>query len=120
VADISGKYIRKKSRSHYIELKPDGRYFLFDGSTGVSGIYEVDGSDITLAGGESTSRGKIQDGVITDDEGEKWIRKPAHSAAEDPLDSMLWLPPVLRRPDFPWELIDAAVIVAIFLLVARR
>src|ERR1051326_2840022 len=74
MADIPGKYIHEKTGSHYIELKADGSYFLFDGSTGIAGIYEVNGSDIRISVGESTSQGKIQDGIITDDEGEKWVR----------------------------------------------
>jgi hypothetical protein len=121
--DIPGKYIHKKSRSHYIELKPDGNYFLFEGSTVVSGTYEVNGSEITIFGADSTSRGKIQNGVIIDSEGDKWIRpKEAKAVSEDPLASMSWLPAVLRRQDFPWELIDAGLIVMIFvlLMVARR
>ena len=118
MVDIPGKYIHKKSASHFIELKPDGSYILFDGATTLTGTYEVKGSDIAISTGESVSRGKIRDGVITDDEGERWVS--VKRSAEDPLESMLWLPPLLRRSDFPWELIDAAFIVAIFLLLARR
>src|SRR5437867_9821669 len=65
-ADIPGKYIHKKTRSHYIELKADGTYFLFEGSTGVSGTYELDGTEITLVGAESTSKAKIRGGLIID------------------------------------------------------
>jgi hypothetical protein len=112
--DISGKYIHKKSRSHYIELKPDGYYVLFEGGTAITGKYEVSGMDINIFGAESTSQGKIKNGIIIDSEGEKWIRT---DATDDPLDSMTWLPPILRRADFPWELIDIAVVVAIFILL---
>jgi hypothetical protein len=124
--DIPGKYIRKKNRSHFLELKPDGNYFLFEGSPGVTGRYEVNGDEITIIGEESTSRAKIQDGVITDTEGDKWIlRKPTDQATtavdDDPLPSMTWLPAILRREDFPWELVEAAglvVVVVVALLVA--
>jgi len=121
MADIPGKYIHKKSASHFIELKSDGSYILFDGATTLTGTYEVNGSDIAISTGESVSRGKIQNGVIIDDEGEKWVQpvKRRERSTEDPLASMLWLPAVLRREDFPWEFIDAVFIIAIFLLLAR-
>jgi hypothetical protein len=116
--DIPGKYIHEKTGSHYIELKADGSYFLFDGSKGLTGTYQVIGSEITIFVGDSTSQGKIQDGIIIDDEGDKWLKLGASTqprAAKrdaartaDPLDSMTWLPAVLRRDDFPWELIEAA------------
>jgi|SRR6266850_4817024 len=183
--DIPGKYIHKKTSSHYIELKPDGNYFLFEGSAGVTGAYEVDGSEITIFGAESTLRATIQDGVIIDSEGDEWIRKKAKEEAtanyskcpncnsdvletaqfcsncgaqvsatgkvppvpinrkvrfatqditneakkstrdsatisEETLASVSWLPAGLRRDDFPWELIEAAVffVVLVVLFVA--
>ena len=118
--DIHGKYVHKKGRSHYIELKPDGTYFLFEGSTSITGTYEVHGSDITLIGAESTSQGKIQNGVIIDSEGDKWVRaKTTPTISEDPLASMTWLPAAIRRDNFPWELVDVAgllllIVVALF------
>jgi hypothetical protein len=118
--DILGKYIHQKVRSHYIELKPDGTYFLFEGSTSITGTFEVNGSDITIIGAESTSLGKIKKGVIIDSEGDKWVRaKTTATTGDDPLASMTWLPAVLRRDDFPWELVDVAgllllIVVALF------
>jgi hypothetical protein len=119
-SDILGKYIHQKVRSHYIELKPDGTYFLFEGSTSITGTFEVNGSDITIIGAESTSLGKIKKGVIIDSEGDKWVRaKTTPATGNDPLASMTWLPAVLRRDDFPWELVDVAgllllIVVALF------
>jgi hypothetical protein len=116
--DVFGKYIHKKRRSNYLELRPDGNYFLFEGSSGVTGVYEVNGTEITIFGADSTSRGTIQDGVIVDSEGDKWIRpKVTSEVSEDPLASMTWLPAALRREDFPWELIEAGWIVIIFLVL---
>src|SRR5215813_7401975 len=116
--DILGKYIHKKNRSHYIELKPDGTYLLYEGSV-VTGTFEVNESDIQIIGAESTSRGKIKDGVIIDSEGEKWVRAKAASAAtsEDPLASMTWIPAVFRRNDFPWELVDLAGLLLMIIVV---
>ena len=116
--DIPGKYMHKKVRSHYIELKPDGNYFLFEGSARVTGIYEVNGTEITIFGADSTSRGKIRRGVIIDAEGDKWVRAKADSTiSDDPLASMSWLPAVMRRDDFPWELIDVAGLLLMIVLV---
>src|ERR1051326_4716783 len=112
--DIPGKYIYKKNRSHYLELKPDGTYVLFERGTAITGRYEVNGADIAIFGAESTSQGKIRNGVITDSEREKWVRA---GATDDPLASMTWLPAMLRRDDFPWELIDIAVVVVILILL---
>src|SRR2546422_4221191 len=116
--DIFGKYTHKKIRSHFIELKPDGNYFLFEGSPGVTGTYEVNGTEITIFGADSTSRGKIRRGVIIDAEGDKWVRAKADSTiSDDPLASMSWLPAVMRRDDFPWELIDVAGLLLMIVLV---
>jgi hypothetical protein len=112
--DISGKYIHKKSRSNYIQLKPDGNCVLHERGTGITARYEVAGPDITIFGAETTSRGKIQNGIIIDGEGEKWIRE---GATDDPLDRMTWLPAALRRADFPWELIDFLFVAFIFIVL---
>jgi hypothetical protein len=72
-SEIPGKYINEKNRSQYLELKHDGNCFLFTGSAGVTGTYEVVASDITLFMGQSTSKGSIQDGVIIDEDGDKWV-----------------------------------------------
>ena len=120
--DILGKYIHKKNRSHYIELKPDGTYLLYEGSV-TTGTFEVDQSDIKIIGAESTSLGKIKDGVIIDSEGEKWVRAKAASAmSDDPLATMTWIPAVFRRDDFPWELVDLAgllLMIIVALVLAR-
>jgi hypothetical protein len=111
---IPGKYIHKKTRSNYIELKPDGTCVLYERGTGIAATYEVTGTDIAISGAGSTSQGKIQNGIIIDSEGEKWIRT---DATDDPLTSITWVPPILKRSDFPWELIDIGVVVIIFVLV---
>ena len=114
--EILGKYIHKKTRSHYLELRSDGTYFLFEGSASISGTYEINDTDLTLFGPDSTSQAKIQDGVITDAEGDKWIRPKAKSSSDDPLDSITWLPAVLKR-DLPWELFEAGGWVLVLIIV---
>ena len=119
--DIAGRYIRKKSRSHYIELKADGTYFLFEGAAVLSGTYEVEGTEIIIGSAGSSSRGRIQDGVITDSEGDKWVRaKDGAASGDEPPAFLSWIP--VLREDIPWELIDIGVILVIFVLlgVTRR
>jgi hypothetical protein len=112
--EIPGKYTHKKSRSNYIELKPDGNYVLVERGTAVTGSYEVNGTDIRIFGAETTSQGKIRNGIIIDSEGEKWLRP---GATDDPLASMTWVPAIFRSSEFPWELIDIGVVVVIFILL---
>jgi hypothetical protein len=90
--DIPGKYVNEKTRSHYLELKPDGNYVLFQGSSAVRGRYKVNDTEITIA--ESATPSKIQDGIITDAEGDRWIRQ------QD------WLS-ALYEKNLPWELFEA-------------
>ena len=116
--DILGKYVHKKNRSHFLELKPDGNYLLFQGSASVTGRYEVNGDEITISIADSTSRAKIQNGVITDADGDRWIRAKTTTQGntivdDDPLPDMTWLPAILRRLDFPCELIDVAISVVV-------
>jgi hypothetical protein len=120
--DILGKYVHRKNRSHFLELKPDGNYLLFQGPSSVTGRYEVNGDEITLSIDDSTSRAKIQNGVITDADGDRWIRAktPGQGGApidDDPLPNMNWVPAILRRLDFPWELIDVAISVVVLVMI---
>ena len=98
--EISGKYVHNKIRAHYLELKPDGSYYLFEGSAGITGRYEVHDGDITIFSPESTSHAKLQNSVITDSEGDTWVRE--------------------KSPDeHPWELFEAIGwgVILIFLAV---
>src|SRR5215831_12476823 len=112
--DIPGRYIHKKTRTNYIELRPDGTCVLFERGTAISATYEVNGTDIRISGAEATSEGKVRNGIIVDSDGEKWIRT---DATDDPLASMTWVPAILRRYDFPWELLDIGVVLVIFILL---
>jgi hypothetical protein len=114
--EIPGKYINKKNRSHFLELKPDGSYFLSQGSVRYSGRYEVSGNEIMISIGDSTSAARIQNDVITDTDGDHWVRAKVTAGGvidDDPLPDMTWIPPIFRREDFPWEWIDAAIAVVV-------
>ena len=106
--DIPGKYVHEKTRSHYLDLKPDGNYSLFQGSSFVRGKYKVKDTDITIFDAGAATTSKIQDGIITDAEGDRWIRQ------QD------WLT-ALYEKDLPVELFEAIgwAIVLAGLLVLR-
>jgi hypothetical protein len=108
-ADIPGRYIYEKARSQYLELKPDGTYSLFEGSSNVRGTYKVNGVEITLLTVGSTSVARIEGNVVTDEEGDKWVRA-------EPVPP--WLSDLLQR-NLPWELFEAigwAVILVLLLI----
>jgi len=114
--EIPGKYTHKKNRSHFLELKPDGSYFLSQGSVRYSGRYEVHGDEIAISIGDSTSTARIQNDVITDADGDRWVRAKTSAGGvidDDPLPDMTWIPAIFRREDFPWEWIDAAIAVVV-------
>jgi hypothetical protein len=99
--EISGKYVHNRIRAHYLELKPDGSYYLFEGSAGITGRYEVHDGDITIISSGSTSQAKIKDGVITDSDGDTWVR--------------------VKSPDeHPWELFEAIGWFVILVFLAAR
>jgi hypothetical protein len=104
--DIPGKYVHEKTRSHYLELKPDGNYFLFQGSSVVRGKYKVNDTEILLDA-ESATPSKIQDGVITDAEGDRWIRQQDWLAA-------------LYEKDLPWELFEAIGLAVVLVSLLLR
>ena len=134
--DIAGKYSHERSASHYLELNGDGSYVLFEGQSRVTGTYVVNGTELTVFGADSTSKAKIQDGVITDTEGDRWVRSdmrrqvvPAAVKTTQPpqqvpapaddgsLDSITWLPAFLKQ-ELPWELFEAIVAAAALIVVS--
>ena len=84
-AQIAGKYVHAKSSSYYLELGPNGNYVLFEGSQ-IIGTYEVNGAEITLfVAQRPTSKARIEDGSIIDEQGDRWTRANA--------------PPLTRQPE---------------------
>jgi len=58
----------------YLELKSDGSFYLKEQGNGYSGTYKIEEGEITLIlGNGNASRARINDDVITDEDGEKWI-----------------------------------------------
>src|SRR5262249_51947568 len=88
-AQVAGKYIHEKSNSYYLELGANANYVLFEGSE-VIGTYELNGGAITLfVARKPTSRAKIEDGSIIDEQDDSWVRAEA--------------PPLPHQPEKQWE-----------------
>jgi len=74
-AKVAGKYVHEKSGSYYLELGPSGDFVVFQGSE-VVGTYAVNGPVITLfVAGKPISTAKLEDGLIIDDQGDRWVRE---------------------------------------------
>jgi uncharacterized protein (TIGR02391 family) len=85
-AQVAGKYVHEKNSSYYLELGPSGTYVLFEDSQ-VLGTYEISGGAITLfVARRPTSKARIEDGSIVDEQGDRWVR------AKVP-------PPVIAQPE---------------------
>lgn len=71
-----GKYVKQKNRSEYIELKPDGTFYIQTKTSGYAGKYEVTGNILTtvLPDGRA-GRDKIQADAIIETDGTKWVRE---------------------------------------------
>jgi hypothetical protein len=71
-----GKYVNQKNRTEYIELKPDGTFYVQRKTTGYAGKYEITGNIITtvLPDGRA-GRDKIQADAIIEPDGTVWVRE---------------------------------------------
>jgi len=89
-ARVAGKYVHEKNGSYYLELGPNGNYVLFEDAQ-IIGTYEISGGVITLfVARRPTSKAKIEDGSIIDEQGDRWVRATAP-------------PPPTRQPEKPYE-----------------
>jgi len=72
----AGKYVNQKNRTEYIELKPDGSFYVQRKTSGYTGRYEVTGNIITtvLPDGRA-GRDKIQADAIIEPDGTIWVRE---------------------------------------------
>jgi len=108
--NIAGIYVHEKTGAHYLELKNNSTYVLVEGTARITGTYRVRGAEITMVGGDSSSSATIQNGVITDSEGDRWIQTEAGVPP--------WLQPIVRK-NLPWELYEAiawfVILIAVYL-----
>ena len=72
----AGKYVNQKNRTEYIELKPDGTFYVQRKTSGYTGKYEVTGNLITtvLPDGRA-GRDRIQADAIIEANGTIWLRE---------------------------------------------
>jgi len=79
---VAGKYVHEKNSSYYLELGSNGNYVLFEDSQ-IIGTYEITGAAITLfVARRPTSKAKIEDGSIIDEQGDRWVRAKAPPVAQ--------------------------------------
>ena len=72
----AGKYVSEKNPKNYLELKSDGTFFLQEGSLGVTGKYEIEGSQITFKMDMGlASRGNIEGKTLIDKDGDRWTKQ---------------------------------------------
>jgi len=85
--NISGIYVRDKTKKDFIELRSDGTFILREHGSEVSGKYRVDGDVIKLTiAGETSVQAKLHDGVIVDSQSQPWIKgeRPGEAASAQP------------------------------------
>jgi hypothetical protein len=72
---VAGVYVSEKNPRDYLELKPDGTFFVQEGPMGATGKYEVEAAQITLKLDMGiAARGTIEGDTIIDNDGIRWKR----------------------------------------------
>lgn len=80
-----GKYVNRDNGTEYIELKPDGSFFLRERGSSFTGKYEVSGNTITImVGSGQAARARFKGDTIEDDLGKIWVKKGGESVAPAP------------------------------------
>ena len=73
MASVEGRYVSEVNPDAYLELRDDGQ-FVVNQDMAFSGDYTVDGNTITLIYMFGSFVVTLDNNVITDEEGERWIR----------------------------------------------
>ena len=75
-SSVEGTYYNVDNQSEYIELKPNGEFYLKAGQLDLSGKYSIDGKTIVLKSNNvMDASGTIDKGLITDRDGIRWQKK---------------------------------------------
>jgi hypothetical protein len=93
-AAIQGRYLRKGKNSDFIELSPDGRFFVLQDGKSLGGSYKIEGEALTLMSPRlrgKTSIARLLGDTITDDGGELWEKEaaPQKAASEITVDQIV-------------------------------
>jgi hypothetical protein len=75
IVGVPGTYVNQDDPSEYLELKPDGSFYLKEAGMGVAGKWEVKGNELRLSWAGFTMRGEIRGDRITDREGKTWVKR---------------------------------------------
>ena len=75
VVGVPGTYVNQNDPSEYLELKPDGNFYLREAGIGVTGKWEVKDNELRLSWAGFTMRGEIRGDRITDREGKTWVKR---------------------------------------------
>lgn len=76
-----GKYVKSQDSNQYLELRPDGNFFLkekemFMGTYfNASGTYEIKGNIVTLKTPLGDTNGTLNGNTIVDKDGQSWIKR---------------------------------------------
>ncbi len=74
--DYQGQYEYTEEDGHYILLREDSSFELFQKGVLTVGTYKVKLSTINLyVDGKWLTQGKIRNGYLTDSDGERWVKK---------------------------------------------
>jgi alkylhydroperoxidase/carboxymuconolactone decarboxylase family protein YurZ len=105
-AKAAGKFVHEKSGSYYLDLGPGGDFVLFQDSE-VKGTYTLSGGVITLfVAGKPISTARLEDGWISDDQGDRWnrasappIAPPVAQPIAPPVAQPITPPPAVRQDE---------------------
>lgn len=72
---VSEKFITKENSLSYLELKPDGSFYVLK-DLAYAGKYTIAGETITFAHPTGLSvKGTISGNILIDPEGDKWVKE---------------------------------------------
>lgn len=74
-ASITKIYVNQDNPKDYLELRPDGTYYLYEEGIGTTGEWGVRGNELRLSAGGFVVTGEIKGNKIIDDEGKIWVKK---------------------------------------------
>lgn len=75
-SSVEGTYYNLDNANEFIELKANGEFYLKAGALDVSGKYVVEGKTIILnPKTRMAAAGRIEHGLITDNDGTKWQKR---------------------------------------------
>jgi uncharacterized lipoprotein YmbA len=75
-SSVEGTYYNVDNQSEYIELKPNGEFYLKAGQFDLKGKYLVEGKKIVLnPKTPMAAAGTIDKGLIIDQDGTRWQKK---------------------------------------------